>query len=114
MIEVENIKCSSISYGPKLNESLTGRLISAIEARKVHEKWVNKKNGEWFMKGSRYHNTERNLEVIVSNARNQIGEEHLEEYFNNLSDEHLNIWIDACLLYSGDADYYYTYEKEWD
>jgi len=117
MIKPELIKCNGLGFAPPLSEAITAPLLTAIDERKKHVKWSSKRDGdhdEWFMKGSRYHNTERNLKVIVSNARNIIGEENLEEYFSNISVADFRLWIDDCLRYSGSADYYYTFEKEWD
>lgn len=117
MISKENIKCNYIGFAPDLSEATTSALMSRINERKKHVKWASKRGGElddWFMKGSRYLNTERNLKVIVSNALSIVGLDQLEEYFSNVSVEDFNLWIDSCLQYSGGADYYYTFEKEWD
>jgi hypothetical protein len=119
MIKSENIKCNGMGFAPELSAEVKVPLLRAINERKKHVEWASKREGERYddnmwCKGSRYHNTERNLNVIVSNACKHIGKENLEEYFSNISVADFRMWIDECLRYSGGADFWYLYEKEWD
>ena len=116
MIEQSRIKCSGLRLCAALPEAIEAPLLTAIVNRKSHTKWLNANGGgdNWFHKGRRYCDNERVLKVIVGEVTSLIGEDKVNEYFSNVPVEELNMWIDESLRCSGSADYYYTFEKEWD
>ena len=116
MIEQSQIKCSGLRPCAALPEAIEAPLLKAIVNRKSHTKWLNANGSEykWFHKGRRYCDNERLLKVIVGEVTSLIGKDKVNEYFSNVTVEDFNMWIDESLRYSGSADYFYTFEKEWD
>ena len=89
-----------------------------------------------FLKGYRYNDTDRCVDVILGNMRlastrivNEYNDKptygfwkelepeidiHFSSYLTKYTPEELTQWVDACLEYSGGCDHWYTYEKQWD
>jgi hypothetical protein len=115
MINSENIKCDGLGFAPALSEQLTNRLLLAITARKLSPKWMMQESGQFedFYKGNRYHDNNRLVRVIVSNAHCLLDGPTVEDYFSNLQEYYITLWVDEALRYSGSADWFYTFEKDY-
>jgi hypothetical protein len=88
-----------------------------------------------FMKGRRYNDTNRCVDVILGNmyrncranineylGRNPNGfyselnnsvDGYFSKYIQRVRYTDMLIWTDACLRYSARCDHWYTYEKDW-
>lgn len=71
---------------------------------------------ESVLKGRRYSDDERIARMVVGDIYAQCGfdYEKANEKFVSLNSNDIEPYIKAAILDSASADYYYTYEKQWD
>jgi len=115
------------------------KLTNLLDKAKASDHWKNYPevcHETSFMKGRRYNDTDRCVNVILGSFRqacemvvndnnnNEFSFGHYEEfaaeydfyfvsYLEQVNAEDLTQWVDSCLKYSGGCDHWYTYEKEW-
>ena len=127
------IEINSLTYAPEYPKEFVSRveqIIAEVKKEWDAEKWdVDHTNSKY--KGNRYNNKERILQVILGNIRssheNEIRKNGADwetannesfaaavEWSKHVTDEELKIIVNRALEYSASADYWYTFEKEWD
>jgi hypothetical protein len=107
-IKVTSLKGHNSDYFPNDYKEI---LINEIDQAKII---FNKPNLDW-LEGRRYNDNKRVAIVIMGEIESYCDENDLicKQYLMNLSDENLQEWINKALIYSGESDYWYIYEKEF-
>jgi hypothetical protein len=133
----------SVNCMTSYNSEVVPTRFCALLTKLIHEtkesnKWVmmpEVDHDDGFMKGSRYHDTDRCVNVILGNmyrncrssvneylGRNPNGhyselnnsvDSYFAKYIQKVRHTDAVKWVNSCLKYSGSCDHWYTYEKDW-